>query len=86
MSELRAPIEEVIEVLGGLTKTADALGIDNPSVVSNWRRRRQVPVDWVEEVERVSGISRHRLRPDLSRIFSTPNPEAQARLASEVQS
>lgn len=58
------PIDRVIEALGGLTKAAAALGIDNPSVIANWRTRR-VPAERVLDVERATGISRHDLRPDI---------------------
>lgn len=60
-----SPVDRVIDALGGLTKTAAALGIDNPSVIANWRTRKQVPAERVLEIERVTGISRHDLRPDI---------------------
>ncbi len=59
-----------IELLGGPTKAASALGITNPSVVMNWRSRGQVPADKVIAVESLTGISRHVLRPD---IFGAAN-------------
>lgn len=62
-------IETVIEQLGGPTKAAAALGIDNPSVIANWKARGRVPVERVIDVEKATGISRHLLRPDLSAIF-----------------
>lgn len=79
MSQPHYPIDEVIERLGGLTKAAEALGIDNPSVISNWRKRGQIPVTRVVDVERVSGISRHQLRPDLSEIFGGNALQAEVR-------
>lgn len=59
------PVERVIEVLGGPSKAAEVLGLSGPSVVSNWRARGKVPPERVLEVERVTGISRHELRPDV---------------------
>lgn len=59
------PVEAAIEALGGPSNAARALGIDNPSVVLNWRTRGQVPARRVLEVESLTGISRHVLRPDL---------------------
>lgn len=38
----------------------------SPQAISQWQR---VPADRVIDVEAVTGISRHALRPDLSRIF-----------------
>jgi DNA-binding transcriptional regulator YdaS (Cro superfamily) len=74
MSKSPPLIETVIERLGGPTKAAEALGIKNASVISNWKTRGRVPVDHVLEVERITGISRHELRPDLSRIFVESGP------------
>ena len=58
-------IERAIDALGGPSKAAAALGIDNPSVVMNWRMRGRVPAQRVIDVERLTGISRHELRPDI---------------------
>lgn len=65
MSDEKLPVELVIDKLGGPTKAAAALNIDNPSVVMNWRARKQVPADRVLEIEGLTGISRHALRPDI---------------------
>lgn len=59
------PVEKAIETLGGITKAAVALGIHNPSVVANWRLRNRVPAERVLDIERITGISRHELRPDI---------------------
>jgi DNA-binding transcriptional regulator YdaS (Cro superfamily) len=77
METTAAPVDRVIEALGGLTKTASALGIDNPSVIANWRTRGRVPADKALEVEAATGISRHDLRPD---IFG-PAPTRSERVA-----
>ena len=66
-----SPIEAAIVAMGGATAAARMLGIDNPSVVMNWRSRGRPPADRVIEIEAASGISRHDLRPD---IFG-PSPE-----------
>jgi len=71
-----SPVDKAIDALGGLTKTAAALGIDNPSVIANWRNRGQVPYARVLDVERVTGISRHELRPDI--FGPSPKPERAA--------
>lgn len=54
-------LEQAIKAVGGVGALARALGISQPSV-SNWSR---VPPERVIEIERVSGIGRHLLRPDL---------------------
>jgi DNA-binding transcriptional regulator YdaS (Cro superfamily) len=73
MSDANSPIEKAIEALGGPTKAATALGLSNPSVILNWRKRGQVPADKVLAVEEASGISRHELRPD---VFGTGKASA----------
>lgn len=45
------------------------LGLSRPSV-HNWFKRREVPPDRCLGVERVTGISRYELRPD---VFGTPD-------------
>lgn len=60
-----SPIERVIDDLGGVTSAAKALGINNPSVIANWRTRNSVPAERVLDVEKLTGISRHELRPDI---------------------
>lgn len=48
-------------------KLANELGI-SAQAISQWRR---VPVERVLEVERITGVSRHELRPD---IYPTEEP------------
>lgn len=54
-------LHEAIRAAGGVGELARRLGISQPSV-SNWDR---VPADRVLAVERVTGIARALLRPDL---------------------
>lgn len=65
MDKKTTPVEDMIEALGGPSKAATTLGISNPSVVMNWRSRGKVPAERVLEIEAVTGISRHVLRPDI---------------------
>ncbi|MDC9825651.1 YdaS family helix-turn-helix protein [Devosia sp. ZB163] len=58
-------VAKLIDDLGGPSKAASALGINNPSVVMNWRKRGQIPFNRVLAVEALTGISRHDLRPDI---------------------
>ncbi len=59
------PVDTLVNKLGGLTRAANLLGIKNPSVVANWRTRGRVPAEKVLEIEGLTGISRHVLRPDV---------------------
>jgi len=59
MSE--TPLDRAIEAAGGLTRLAASLNITKQAV-AQWD---EVPPLRVLEVERVSGVPRHELRPDL---------------------
>lgn len=67
MSKKLSPVDAVIKALGGPSNAARTLGT-KPSVVMNWRTRKQVPAERVLDIETATGISRHTLRPD---IFGT---------------
>ena len=53
-----------IASVGGMRPLSRLLGISAPSVWE-WRRRGRIPAERVLQVERVTGVSRHILRPDL---------------------
>lgn len=53
---------------GGQSELARRLGVA-PQSVQHWCLTGLPPTDRVVEIERLTGISRHALRPDLSRIF-----------------
>lgn len=54
-------MKEAINRADGTSALARALGISQ-AAVSQWR---QVPVNRVLDVERITGVSRHDLRPDI---------------------
>ena len=58
------------EVAGGNTGLAEKIGGLTPQAVSQWKR---VPVERVLDVERITGVPRHELRPD---IYPPPDREA----------
>lgn len=63
-----------IEKAGGASAVGRALGI-SPQAVGQWKR---VPAERVIAVEGLSGVSRHRIRPDIYPSPSTaarPEPE-----------
>lgn len=64
IAELKAAaLDEAKKAVGGNTGLSRALdGEITPQAVSQWK---QVPAERTLDVERVTGISRHRLRPDL---------------------
>jgi DNA-binding transcriptional regulator YdaS (Cro superfamily) len=69
-------LTKAIDAVGGVTRLASLLGVKQ-NVVSNWKLRRKVPPERCVDVELVSGVSRHDLRPD---IFG-PAPEPQQEVA-----
>lgn len=54
--------EEAKQKAGGPSRLASQLGNLSSQAVSQWRR---IPAERVLDVERVTGIPRHELRPDL---------------------
>lgn len=65
MTKTLPTVADIIKRLGGPTKAAEALGISNPSVVLNWRKRQSIPADKVMAVSKLTGIPPHELRPDV---------------------
>src|SRR4051812_38419208 len=56
-----AGLHEAIRAVGGVSQLAEKIGISQPSV-SNWHK---IPAERVLTVEKVTGVSRTTLRPDL---------------------
>jgi len=54
-------LERCAEAAGGIAKLASSLGVKHQSFYS-WKR---IPAERVLDLERITGISRHELRPDL---------------------
>jgi DNA-binding transcriptional regulator YdaS (Cro superfamily) len=51
--------------VGGQSALARKLSLGSQGTVSSWLMRGKLPAERVLEVEAVSGVSRHELRPDL---------------------
>lgn len=54
--------EKAKEIAGGPSKLARAIGGVSSQAVSQWKK---VPAERVLEVEKITGISRYDLRPDV---------------------
>jgi len=63
-------IEQVIKQSGGIGALSKALRI-SPQAIHKWRKKGGVPLDRVIEVEKLSGVPREQLRPELFRSLST---------------
>ena len=70
-----AIIEKVKDRAGGIVALARSLGIKHNSIYS-WEK---IPAERVIDVERLTGISRHELRPDVFGFPSKPSKRAEAR-------
>jgi DNA-binding transcriptional regulator YdaS (Cro superfamily) len=57
------PTQQAIQQAGGTVALARALGTPHYNV-SKWAKA-QIPPRYVLDVERLSGVSRHQLRPDV---------------------
>jgi len=56
-----SPVSEAVERAGGAANLARALNVSRQAIYK-WQR---IPADRVREIERLTGISRETLRPDL---------------------
>lgn len=59
-------LHRAIQIAGGQTALANAIGV-RQSHISYWLRKSDhgVPAERVADIERITGIARHELRPDL---------------------
>jgi DNA-binding transcriptional regulator YdaS (Cro superfamily) len=57
-------LSRAVKAAGGQAKLAEALGIYQ-SAVAKWVANKRVPAERVLAVEKITGVSRHELRPDI---------------------
>ena len=60
---MKSGIQLAIEAAGGLRPLARMLGM-NHATISKWR---QIPANHILEIERLTGVPREKLRPELYR-------------------
>lgn len=63
---------KAIEMAGGVNSLARQVGISQPSV-SNWKKSGRIGVDFVKDVEVITGIPAYELRPDKPKLFPRPD-------------
>jgi DNA-binding transcriptional regulator YdaS (Cro superfamily) len=56
---------DACEKAGGQTALARALGLRSQGSISRWVATGRVPAERVLDIERITGVSRRALRPDL---------------------
>ncbi|WP_339416787.1 transcriptional regulator [Gluconobacter albidus] len=57
-------IDHAISQAGGVSRLAKEIGI-SPASVCGWRKRGLIPVGRIHAVERITGLGRETLRPDI---------------------
>jgi len=61
MMKQETPLDSALKEVGGASALSRLMGITSQAI-GQWRR---VPAERVLQVERLTGVSRHDLRPDL---------------------
>jgi DNA-binding transcriptional regulator YdaS (Cro superfamily) len=59
------PLSQALEAVGGQAALARLVGVAQPSVWHWVHKSKRVPAEYVLQVEAASGVSRHKLRPDI---------------------
>lgn len=72
-------IKDVISKAGGCSRLASGLGIKSHATVLRWKR---VPDKYLVDIERVFGIPREEMRPDLFLGISVDRPAEQENAAA----
>lgn len=62
--EVKKAVHRAVKTVGSVRALAEALGVE-PARVTMWKHRSHIPAKFVISVERVSGVARHKLRPDI---------------------
>lgn len=70
-SPTKGALLEACEAIGGQSALARALGLKSQGTVSGWIASDRVPAERVLSIESLTGVSRHRLRPDLYPLESS---------------
>jgi DNA-binding transcriptional regulator YdaS (Cro superfamily) len=58
-------LQEAVQKVGGQKALGDLLETSQPRVWNWIHRDKKVPAEYVLKIERLTGVSRHDLRPDL---------------------
>lgn len=78
----RTPLEALnaaVTAAGSQSNFAKQLGVSQPAVWKWLQSSKKLPADHILTVERLFGISRHELRPDIHPVDLAPTPEQRDR-------
>lgn len=79
-----SPLALAVRKVGSQVAFGQLIG-KRQSVINDWlREEAPLPVEYVEVVEAATGISRHDLRPDLSKLFRDMSPPASSGPAGDM--
>lgn len=88
MSSLLTPYEALclaIERAGSQSEIARNLGVAQPTVWKWLHKARQMPAEYVLTTERLYGVSRHLLRPDIYPVDLLPAADSKTVAAAGEQ-
>lgn len=57
-------VDRIVEAYGGAAALARRLGISR-NAISDWRAANCIPAERVLDIERLTGVPRHLIRPDI---------------------
>jgi DNA-binding transcriptional regulator YdaS (Cro superfamily) len=63
-TEIDRAIYKAIKTAGTQQKLADIVGVSKMAV-SLWRKKGHIPAEHILKIEKATGVSRHKLRPDI---------------------
>jgi DNA-binding transcriptional regulator YdaS (Cro superfamily) len=64
VTKVKEIFQEVIDIVGSQAALARGLGISRQAVSRALNIYGRVPWEWVERIEKITGIPREKLRPD----------------------
>lgn len=82
MSEALTPLgalERLVEIAGSQSEVARKLGVPQPTFWKWLQSSKRLPAEYVLNAEKMFGVSRHDLRPDIYPRNYPPAPDQQER-------
>ncbi|WP_082701254.1 YdaS family helix-turn-helix protein [Novosphingobium sp. FSW06-99] len=72
---MRIALEDAIKITGTQSEFARRRGVAQPTVHDWLKRMKRIPAEHVLATEADTGVSRHRLRPDIYPIENPPSSQ-----------